>query len=101
MAIILHTLSACIYLEENVCISIQISLMVVPVGMIGDKSTFVKVVAWRQQMRSSNSHSYSDTDRRLFNMKYAFRSEIHYKNASTSTTNKFEHSITQNRKHPF
>ena len=38
----------CIFLNETVTISIQLSLKFVPKGPIGNKSVLVQVMAWRR-----------------------------------------------------
>ena len=38
----------CTFMNENLCISIRISLKFVPKGQIDDMSALVQVMAWRQ-----------------------------------------------------
>ena len=38
----------CIYVNENFCILLQISLMFLPKGLINNKSALVQVMAWRK-----------------------------------------------------
>ena len=46
-AILADDIFKCIFLNENVRISIKISLKFVPKGPIGNKSALVQVMAWR------------------------------------------------------
>ena len=47
-AILADDIFKCIFLNENVRISIQISLKFVPKGSIDNKSALVQVTAWRR-----------------------------------------------------
>ena len=47
-AILADNIFKCIFLNENISISIQISLKFVPNGPIDNKSALVRVMAWHQ-----------------------------------------------------